>query len=272
MKGIIQKGYLELPAEYRPVTPYTDALDDLYIRVTDLINFTGEVIVSRELSKDLRDENLEIKPKLHLIHRARKNIEFPTIKMKARKWSRLAKQLPEQLFYSSITRMATIYETYLSEIFHEILLRHPKLIIEDERQLTTEEIFQHQSLDEIKRTLIEKKVHALLFGSYPKMVRSISSLLKIEFHGSKSPMSLFEVHDFIETRNVIIHNDGVAGHLYFERMSGYENEPFIKDKKSKRGYVDIDYNWFFKYAENFLSQCSFIDEQLTKKWKSSKGE
>lgn len=102
------------------------------------------------------------------------------------------------------------------------------------------------------------------------MVKTISSLFKIEFHGTKSSMTLFEVHDFFEVRNVIVHNDGTAGQLYFPRMKNYKEQSFIKETKSKRGYLDIDFNWFFNKAEKFLHQCNFIDEQLTKKWKTSK--
>lgn len=156
MKEIIKDGYLELPAESRPKEPYSDALDDLFIRITDLINFTGEVIISRELSKEQSEGNVEVKPEFSLLQKGKSKIEFPAIKVNARKWNRLARRLPEQLFYSSVTQLATIFETYLSEIFHEILWRQPELIIVGEKQLTTEEIFQHQSLDEIKDTLVEK--------------------------------------------------------------------------------------------------------------------
>jgi hypothetical protein len=270
LKAITEKGYLELPAKYETNGPCSDALDDLYIRVTDLINFVGEVIVSRELSKDQIEDNLEIEPKLSLIQTGTDNIEFPSIKIKAEKWTRLARRLPEQLFYSSVTQMATIYETYLSEIFHEILWNHPELIIVGEKQLTTEEIFEHQTLDSIKFTLTDRKVDNLLFGSYPKVAKGVSSLFKVQLHGSKSPMSLFEIHDFIETRNVIVHGDGAAGELYYDRMRIYGKDTFIKERKSKSGYVKINFKWFFRNAEKFLEQCSFIDEQLTEKWETSK--
>ena len=41
---------------------------------------------------------------------------------------------------------------------------------------------------------------------------------------SKKKIFLFEVHDFLEVRNVIVHNDSHPSEQYFERMRVYNQK------------------------------------------------
>ena len=139
---------LHLPYQHEIPEPHTDALQDFHIRIEDFVNFVGEVLITREYSKGKLNGTQNFQPDLKT-RVLQFEIEVPEIEVNSKEWNNLIKELPEQLFFSSVMRLATIFETYLHEIFREILWRQFDLILNNEKQLSTSEIFEHENLKDV---------------------------------------------------------------------------------------------------------------------------
>jgi hypothetical protein len=257
---------IKLPVKTKVEIERSDAFQDLNIRLDQLLNFIGEVLVLRRLAGNKIDEDITFIPEIRdrIID---KKVESPSIELISSKWNSLRKDLWEQLFYSSITRLLTAYEVFWSELLKEVLFRNFELLMTKDKQFSNEEIFAKENIEELKAELVDKKIKAILINSYPMLSKKITELLKIEFHGSKSPMSLMEMHDLFEVRNMIVHGDGYGEGEYEKRMGGYIH---YEDCYLYGEYgVKLNYKWLFVQIEAVRNQCLHINQLVNKNWKTS---
>lgn len=258
---------LYLPYKNDISKPKSDALDDVHLRFNELVNFIGEVLLSSQMTRGL--ENFvtfqDVQVQLDMKHQ--ESAKFPIIKIKDDESKKLTKNIARKLFYSSIVQLATIYEVFLSELIREILVHNDEWLESHERPFTAKEIFQIGTIDEIRRKLMSEKILDYAMLSYPKKVKKFEKDFHVGLHQKNFPLSLFEVHDFLEVRNVIVHNDGHASEHYVERMSFYNQKTLIKGRYST---LEIDFSWLLTFGQTLLSQCVMVDESIDKKWKTSR--
>ncbi len=256
---------LHLPFESKLPSPRTDALVDFHLRVDQLINYVGDILLILDASQNTNfSDTKQVTPILpkDIFNRVPK---VPVIEFDGQNWGKYRREIPKRLFYSAIVQLVSHFETFLAELLNDIYYSHIELLINDERQLTTKEIFELGSLQKIHQHLKQKAVSSIITKSYPNIVSAFQRNFYVGIHSKNSPVEQKEIHHLIEIRNVLIHNDGHASNLYFERMSIYD-PPCQNMLKKSGGSVPIDFIWFLTSSEKILRVGDFIDAEIQKKW------
>ena len=261
---------LILPLNFYPGdnSGFSDSLCDFQIGFTNLINYIGEVLF---LLSNIH--NIEISSGYHSVDvfyevlNKKKRILCPKLNIDTEKNDEMFSDTTNYLFKHSITQLASEYEIFLTSLLKEILRRNETLLDINEKQLSTKKIFELGSIKKIRSFLIQKKSIEFAMLSYPKKVDYFQSQFHIGIHSKKSPFTLSEVHDFIEVRNIIIHNDGHANEQYFERLKDYNQETLVK-----RTHFSLkpDFVWFISFAKQLLALGYFIENDISKKWKTTR--
>ena len=258
---------LTLPFRSKAPSPKSDALSDVHIRFSELVNYVGEVLLTSHLVKELSQPPDREAISITLKSKRNESIVAPTIELQSGEWEKLSRNLSQRLLFSSVVHLATSYEIFQAELIEDVLWRNDEWLGLEERQLTTKEIFKLGSLEEIRLKLIERKVLDFAMLSYPKKVEKFQREFHVGLHHQTLPLSLFEVHDFLEVRNVIVHSDGYASEQYLERMSIY-NQPTLL--KGKYDTLEINFSWLLTFGQQLISLCERIDEEVGKKWRTTR--
>ena len=172
-------------------------------------------------------------------------------------------QLPMRLFGAAWVQLATIYEVYLAELIGEALRDNLELISIEEKQLTTAEIFALGDFGKIRERLIDRWVFKFGMGSYPVKVDRLQSKFHIGIHSDRAPIEIFDVHDFVEVRNVLSHSDGHASSEYHERMSGYGRQTLLRGRYAS---PTVDFRWLMGFSERLAELCDFIELEMSDRW------
>ncbi len=265
---------ITLPFRVHPRSESSDALDDFYIRISELISYVSEVLLFSHIGSNLPVSDFAVEPKLRG-PRKRKNKEVsfypaPKISVKENNVDNISRNFSRKLFHHAISQLVTSYEVFLNELTEDILWRNVSLLSVDEKQLSTKEIFELGDIEEIQRTLIEKKVMDHAMSAYPKRVEGFQKLFHVGVHSKKSPMGLVELHDLIEVRNVIQHNDGHGSTHYIQRMSVYKDLDYTNLIKSEYYTPKIDFNWLIDFGVRILELAEFLDEEVSEKWTTTR--
>lgn len=258
---------IELPYWVTIPKPKSDALDDAQIRFNHLMNFVGGVLSSVNFSNENAKIPYPEKIKVNLKTKENESVSSPDIKIQPDEREKLFKFVPAQLFNLSVVQLATLYEVFLSELIEDILWNNDKWLEIEEKQLTTKEIFDLGNLENIRMKLMERKVLDFAMLSYPKKVERFEKEFHVGLHQKKFPLSLFEVHDFLEVRNVIVHSDGHASQHYVERMKNYNQPTLIQRRFST---PKVDFSWLISFGKDLISLCSLVDEKISQKWKTTR--
>ena len=248
----------------------SDALSDFYIGYSHCINYICEVLLLNQVGKSVLKENEVFKPILKYGYKNEDVAPCPTITIKNIDESIGLHSLSENLFNLSLSQIVSYYDLFLNQLTLDILVRNKDILAIEELQLTTKTIFSLENLENMVGYLAEKKAleHAML--SYPKRVEVFERMFHVGIHSKKSPVTLELVHDIIEVRNVIVHNDGYASSLYFARLSPYIKngyKPLLKDEYDTK---EIDFIWLIRISTDLLKLAIYIDEQASLKWTTTR--
>ena len=261
---------IELPFFIKPNADKSDALDDFYINFSHWLNYICEVLLFSHVEDNLPVGDFSIKPDLKYGIGGEKRIISPTISLKKSKKKIIAYSLAENLYNQAIALLVSNYEQFLNDQTSDILWRNPDILAIEERQLTTKQIFNLGNIDDIKEFLIEKKLLEHTMLSYPKRVDAFQRYFHVGIHSKKAPLSLEKVHDLIEVRNVVLHSGGYASPKYFERMSAHTKHGYKPLLKKELDTLNVDFVWIIGFAKSLLELAGYIDEEVAKKWKTTR--
>jgi len=261
-----------LPFQVVPASKKSDALDDFYIRFSEWVSYISEVLLFSHLGSKIPIADFSAKPQIKAsIQRKNKKVKFlptPKINVKDNNIDSISRNLSRNLFHHSISQLVTNYEIFLNELTEHILWENSELLAIEEKQLTTKEIFELSDIEDIQGLLIERKVLDHVMKSYPKRIEAFQKLFHVGIHSKKSPMPIVEMHDLIEVRNIIQHNDGHCSKQYLQRMSLYKDLEHDCFLSGLYGTIKIDFIWLLGFGKKMLKLTEFIDKEVSKKWKT----
>lgn len=265
---------ITLPFKIKPRGEHSDALEDYFIRTTEWVNYICEVLLFSHVGSKMPLSDFSVQPQIKApkYRRSTKSTYLPTpkINIKDKNFDAISRNLSRNLFHHSISQLVTNFEIFLNEITEDILWRNIKLLATEQKQLTNKEIFQLGNLDEIKSSLIQSKVMEHAMSAYPKRVDSVQKLFHIGIHSKKSPLGLPELHDLMEVRNTIQHNDGYCSAQYIARMSVYDNTEYQKLLEHEHAQIKIDFKWLLGIGVRMVELAEFIDFEAESKWKTTR--
>lgn len=257
---------INIPINNKYPSPSTDALQDFYININSILNYTSEMLLLLELNK-----SPTIEPKRIEINLGRTILGEPIISPNlniAKSFTKISKNTVEELFNSSLTRIASCYEGYLNQLMHE-LYWHNDIIQSSEIKVPISEVFRFNSLESLEDDLIQNIILSTIMQSYPKLVKTFQDRFFIGIHSRNAPITLEEVHNFIELRNLVVHNHGHANKHYLDRVKKYQDLNFPELLKRQHSSISVNFHWLFTISDQLLKLGDFIDKQAQERWNTS---
>ncbi|WP_201595506.1 hypothetical protein [Psychrobacter vallis] len=262
---------ITLPFRVFPEGEKSDALDDFFIRTSGWVSYICEVLVFSHVANEINIENTSILPQVKSPDIGGKGLPLilPNISI-SNSNDEISGNLIKNLYRHSLSQLVSNYEKFLNELTRDIFIRNHHLLAVDEKQLTTKEIFELGNIDKIRNVLIGKKVMDQAMSAYPKRVEQFQKIFYVGIHSKKSPVSVAELHDLIEVRNVIQHNDGHASPQYFKRMAGYGDYRLLLPLSYST--PTVDFKWLLSFAQKMLHLAEYIDIEVANKWVTTRNK
>ncbi|MBM7558155.1 hypothetical protein [Halanaerobacter jeridensis] len=263
----MSKDILNLPYSKELPEFYTDPLSDFYLRVRELVNYTGEIIVMA-FNSDAYESIDIIEPEFNFETKdIESSLNIPQIKIISEKQKSLKEKMIKRLFYTSLTQLVGHYEKFLWELGWDIYYFND-ILKKSKKKFTASRIAKFDNYDELKDDIICELLTNLMMKPYTKIVSQYESRFHIGIH-KKAPISLEVVSNLIQLRHVIVHNEGHASKKYLTKMSNYDKEDIPKMLQKRYESVDIDFQWYFEMCKLLLDLGDHIDQQARKRWKTS---
>lgn len=105
------------------------------------------------------------------------------------------------------------YLNYLSSLLREIFLTRPEALRSSEK-IELDMILRHDSIDDLVRTITERKVESLSYSSFSELAEYFKEKFHIQLVSTED---LSCVVDAIETRNISVHNRCIINHRFVSR-------------------------------------------------------
>lgn len=159
-----------------------------------------------------------------------------------------------------IVGMANNFLCYLSEILQGVVTKKHEVLRSGER-LTTEEILQFGTIQDLRAYIADKKINELSYGGLRQMEAFISDRLGIEMFQTDEQRTLLTI--FVELRNIHTHNRGTVNHLFLNRIGAGH-----KEFEFKLGHLyHVDFDRFILLSKSAIEVALRLDDLLAKKFR-----
>ena len=154
-----------------------------------------------------------------------------------------------------LSRAVDEFSTYLSEIIREVLNKKPEIMRTGE-QLRLDYVLGFQSLAELTRDLVDRKVAGLSYRGFTEVLEWLNQKMGISMtSGQANTLAIVEI---IETRNLIAHNSSMVGAKYLKKVQG------TSFKHGDLRAIDTDY--LFTSMDALMVFVRALDEVVAKKF------
>jgi len=262
---------VNIPFKISPRGKQSETLCDFHNRFSEWVNYLSEALLFSHLANKNSISNYSEAPKIEK-HNKKGYISVPIITVTSDDIDSISENLIKSIFHNAISLLVTNYEVFLNEITRDILWANTNLLAIDEKQFTTKQIFEFEFIDEIENHLIEKVIMNQAMSSYPKRVDTFQKKYHIGLHSKHSPVTMAELHDVIEIRNLIQHNFGKVNDKYNERMQIYDKSKYTRLISANNHTLQVDFAWLFSFGEKMLELAEFIEIEVLKKWEVARQE
>ena len=169
--------------------------------------------------------------------------------------TKMLRQHSQLLLEMILSRVVDEFSTYLSEIIREVLKTKPE-ILRTREQLRLDYVLRFESLPELTKDLIERKVADLSYRGFSELLDWLNQKLGISVTpGQTNTATIIEI---IETRNLIAHNRSTIGAKYLKKVAGTSFNPGDKRK------INVEY--LFNSIEALMAFVRCVDETVAKKF------
>ena len=138
-------------------------------------------------------------------------------------------QLLLELF---VTRLMDNFNTYLSDIVGEAFKAKPE-ILRYKETVRLDQLMKFDTIESFLQDLIDQEVTNISFLGFAPLEEWLQKRMGLKL--TPSPQDRDAIIEFIETRNVFVHNHGVIGHKYLNAVRG------TKFKLGEYRKIDVDY-------------------------------
>jgi hypothetical protein len=174
-----------------------------------------------------------------------KSIEFNKLGRKMKNLIKATELIPRGFIISLICN----YDTLVSSILHEIIIKTPDYFLSSDKTISYEEFMKFASFEDAKEYIIAKEIDTIMRDSHSKQIFSL--LKKIKYSYNIDDVLLHNFIELTERRNIYVHCDGKISHQYLN---------ICKDNN-----VDIDTNqkigtFLYTSKKYFSDSCDCIFE------------
>lgn len=136
--------------------------------------------------------------------------EFTNFIKKLRTYHKATKIIPRSFIVSLISE----YDVYLSKLLRIIYLSKPELLNASEKNISLKQLFEFNSIEEAKESIIEKEIDCIMRESHIEQFRLIEIKLNIKLTKDLPIWTKFV--ELTERRNLYVHNDGTVSNQYLK--------------------------------------------------------
>ncbi|MCG7504767.1 hypothetical protein [Mesorhizobium retamae] len=170
------------------------------------------------------------------------------------------KRLKDRAYISSKNLLTGIIDSflwYISEIIQESMKRKPE-IVKSGQTIKIEELFLFKKKRDLINHIVEQKVHSLSYKGIDEIEKFISDSLGVDMFVEKDDKDYMK--QFIETRNIYVHNRGIADRVFVEKMK-YINKTYTVGKR-----ISFDYEKLALLSNVCAKTANNIDEKISLKF------
>jgi hypothetical protein len=143
------------------------------------------------------------------------------------------KENRQLLLETILVRHVENYINYISSVLFEIFIARPETLKSSDK-VEVSKILEHDSIDSLVREIALMKVDSLSYSSFSKLADFFNERFKIPL---ATPEEIALIHEFIEIRNISVHNRCFINSRFISRM-GIDSS-YLGKKKDLYGQ-DID--------------------------------
>ncbi|MEX4009245.1 hypothetical protein [Neoaquamicrobium sediminum] len=175
------------------------------IRESELVRFCEENSLSR-----LSDGNREI----FEIPLSRVG-DFNSIDLRHRGGQLVSKQIPKMLLMGVVSSL----DHHIAQLMREVVRRNPAMLSSSEKNVSIQDVFLADSIDEFKEILIEREIESATRESFEDQIGWFERKIPIK-ESIKMQYDLWdELIEVIERRNLFAHANGIANTRYIKKTS-----------------------------------------------------
>ena len=112
-----------------------------------------------------------------------------------------------------LVRHVENYLNFLSSLLKVVFIARPEVLRSSEK-IDLETVFRHSSIDDLVKTVAERKVDSLSYASFGDLADYFTEKFHITLVSDKDLQSVVEA---IETRNISVHNRCIVNQRYLSR-------------------------------------------------------
>lgn len=118
----------------------------------------------------------------------------------------------EYMAAATLQRLMSLFEEFVLSFLREYYIEHPASL--NRKEVTLEFLRSHQSVDDVVRAIIERHLRDLAYGQLRDWFDAVERIANL---GTPPRDEIEQVQELKATRDVIVHNKGMANHVYVER-------------------------------------------------------
>ena len=185
--------------------------------------------------------------------------------VKAKKTLNIKKQYEKILISSVLSNIIIIFEKYLSNIYHILIIRNPKKYLQNQT-IKLAEIFD-QNVKEVFDEKIQQEIDSKMFDS----LKAIDILTKEEnIIIDKTEPILKDFQEIHYRRNSYVHSEGKAVKRYLKNVDQKfkenikENDFLYCDEKYINNSINLLIKIIFSFTLGMLTKSKINEDNLTK--------
>lgn len=137
------------------------------------------------------------------------------------------------LLETILVRHVENYINYLSSVLFEIFISRPETLKSSEK-IEVARILEHDSIDSLVRELASMKVDSLSYSSFSKIAEFFVDRFGIQI---AKPEEAKKLHEYIEIRNISVHNRCFINKRFIARMN-LDESTLGQKKELYGGYME----------------------------------
>ena len=150
-----------------------------------------------------------------------------------------------------VNNSVNAFQRYFSQIVQECIRKRPDILTTNE-QVPVRDIVHLKRMSDVIELLVERRVNKLAYEGITGIELYFEDRLGLKLFASDKERQL--TREFIELRNIIVHNGGIVNAIFLERIGAAPTKAFRLGKRFHVGWHD-----FCEYAANMISVTSKLD-------------
>jgi len=162
----------------------------------------------------------------------------------------LTKAIDRDLRAQALVACVALTENYFADMLRVVFRGYPKKLSGEDRTVDLALVLAADNLDDVLSAVIERQIHSVFYERPEKYFKFIEDVLSVSI-----PDALKETYSEVKaTRDVLVHNDGVANAIYFRKSGTYARVQDGRMLPVDEAYFDASIRCMKRLIQSVYSQ------------------